>query len=178
MIVPLLCGLMLLITLMRVAVPVGQQVTGEVLGVVPLGYRERVRLQRVNVYLIGAMLLLGTLGGWMRAPISIMVILAAFVIFSIPVQYTITTAGIARNRSIFREWGEFTGFADERGRILLQGKSRPANLSLLLATDQHAEALRLLEQTPLAAPKRAHSPSPPATTRKHSKNKQRRTATA
>src|ERR1700710_2544214 len=106
MIASLLCGMMLILTLMRIAVPIGQPVAGNLLGVVPLRFRERIRLQRTNVYLLGVMLLLGTLGGWMHTPINLIVVLATFVIDSIPVQYTFTTEGVARNRVVFRRVGE------------------------------------------------------------------------
>jgi len=173
MIVPLLCGMMLILTLMRVAVPVGQPVTGDVIGTVPLHFRERVRLQRTNVYLIGVVLLLGTLGGWLRAPINLIVVLATFVIVSIPIQYTFTTEGIARNRVVFRRWDEFSAIADGRGRILLRGVPGAANFPLLLADDQHAAALHLLATTPLGAPHPASSPA----MRKRGKHKHRGTAT-
>ena len=159
MIAPLLCGMMLIVTLMRVAVPVGQRVTGDLLGTVPLGYRERLRLQRTNIYLLGVALLLGTLGGWMRAPINLIVVLAAFVIVSIPVQYTLTTEGIARNRVVFRRWEEFARYDERRGSVLLVGRDGAANFSLLLADAQHAAALRLLAQTPLGLPTPVRTPS-------------------
>jgi len=177
MIAPLLCGMMLIITLMRIAVPIGQPVAGDTLGVVPLRFRERIRLQRTNVYLIGAVLLLGTLGGWMRAPINLIVVLATFVIVSIPVEYTITTEGVARNRVVFRRWDEFIGIADERGRILLRGIPGAANFPLLLADDQHPAVIDLLARTPLGASKPVHPPSIP-TARKRGKGKHRRTAAA
>ncbi len=73
--VPLLCGAMLILTLMRVAVPFGQAMTGKEISVIPLRFRERVRLQRTNFYLLGALLLLGTIG-WLRTPLNLIVILA------------------------------------------------------------------------------------------------------
>ena len=162
MIAPLLCGMMLILTLMRIAVPIGQPVAGNLLGIVPLRFRERIRLQRTNVYLLGVMLLLGTLGGWIRTPINLIVVLATFVIVSIPVQYTFTTEGIARNRVVFRHWDEFDTIADERGRILLHGIAGAANFPLLLADDQHEMVNDLLAQTPLGMPKASarlhHSP--------------------
>ncbi len=180
MIAPLLCGMMLILTLMRVAVPIGQPITGEVLGAVPLRFRERLRLQRTNIYLIGVVLLLGTLGGWMRAPINLVVVLATFVIVSIPVHYTFTTAGIARNRVVFRSWDEFGAIADQRGRILLIGTAGATNFPLLLADDQHVEVMRQLAATPLGTPGLPDAPlAPPSSpARKRGKGKNRRTVPA
>ncbi len=173
MIVPLLCGVMLILTLMRVAVPIGQPVTGALLGAAPLRFRERMRLQRTNIYLIGVVLLLGTLGGWMRAPINLIVVLATFVIVSIPVQYTFTTEGIARNRVVFRRWEEFSAIADQRGRILLRGAARSADFALLLADDEHAAVMRLLTTIPLGPPEQAHPASPRATRKRRKPEDQR-----
>ncbi len=175
MIAPLLCGMMLILTLMRIAVPVGQPVSGDALGVISLGFRERLRLQRTNVYLIGVVLLLGTLGGWIRTPINLIVVLATFVIVSIPVQYTFTTEGVARNRVVFRRWGEFDTITDERGRILLRGIAGAANFPLLLADNQHGDVRAFLARTPLGMPQPAHaSPAPRA--RRRGKHKDRRAA--
>jgi len=162
--VPLLCGAMLILTLMRVAVPFGQAMTGQVIGVIPLRFRERVRLQRTNIYLLGALLLLGTIGGWLRTPLNLIVILATYVIVSIPVQYTLTVAGIARNRVVFRRWDEFRGLREETGRIVLLGNDGMANFPLLLAPAQHAEVRRLLHTVGVeSAP--ASSPASPKETR-------------
>ncbi|MHB8647511.1 MAG: hypothetical protein ACYDAR_17145 [Thermomicrobiales bacterium] len=174
MIAPLLCGMMLILTLMRVAVPIGQAVTGNVLGLIPLRFRERMRLQRTNIYLIGVLLLLGTVGGWLRAPINLIVVLATFVIVSIPVRYTITTDGIARNRVVFRRWEEFSAIANQRGRMLLRGVPGATDFPLLLADDQHETARCLLAVTPLGISDGAQRIS---ATRKRGKHKDRRTAT-
>jgi len=172
MIVPLLCGMMLILTLMRVAVPIGQPVTGTLIGAAPLRFRERIRLQRTNVYMIGIILLLGTLGGWLRAPINLVVVLATFVIVSIPVQYTFSTEGIARNRVVFRRWDEFSAIADGRGRILLRGTTGSADFPLLLADDQHAAVMRLLAQTSLGVPGQACLASPPGARKRRTETTQ------
>lgn len=172
MIVPLLCGMMLILTLMRVAVPVGQPIAGDPLGVTPLRFRERIRIQRMNVYMIAIVLLLGTLGGWMRAPINLIVVLAIFAIVSIPVQYTFTTEGIARNRVVFRRWDEFSAIADGRGRILLRGAPGLADFPLLLADDQHAAIMHLLAQTSLGIPEHARLASPSVARKRRKETKQ------
>jgi len=142
--VPLLCGMMLIIALMRVTVPIGQPMSGTALGSVSLGFRERLRLQRVNVYLIGIVLILGTVGGWLRAPLNLIVILAIYVIVSIPVQYSFTTEGVGRNRVVFRRWTEFAGVREETGRFVLLGTDGATDFPLLLAPNQHEAAKRLL----------------------------------
>ncbi len=174
MIGPLLCGAMLILSLMRVAVPFGQRMTGDVIGVVPLGYRERLRLQRINVYLLGAALLLGTVGGWLRAPLNVLVMLAMFVILSIPVQYIFTTTGVARNRVVFRQWSEFDGYEEQTAQIVLRGTKGAGRFVLLLAPDQHADVVRLLARTlPDAASQPLASPAPT-----RGKSKRGRTAAA
>lgn len=177
MIGAVLCGCMLIVSLMRVAAPIGQRMTGETLGVIPLGFRERLRLQRVNVYCLGVGLLLGTVGGWLRAPLNIVIVLAAYVIVSIPVQYTFTTAGIARNRVVYRGWDEFSGWTERTGGITLDGVAGAGMFPILLAPGQYDDARRLLATTPLGA--RATTPiSTAPTAPKRGKGKRRRAATA
>ena len=163
MIAPLLCGMMLILTLMRIAVPIGQPVAGNLLGVVPLRFRERIRLQRTNVYLLGVMLLLGTLGGWIRTPINLIVVLATFVIVSIPVQYTFTTEGIARNRVVFRHWDEFDRHR-RRARAHPPPRHRGCGELHTPARGRSARRWRndLLAQTPLGMPKPRTPPPLPA----------------
>ena len=55
-----LFGAMLIVMLMRVAAPLGVRIEGEPIGRISLGWSEQVRLQRTNVYAIGAVLLLAS----------------------------------------------------------------------------------------------------------------------
>jgi hypothetical protein len=114
-----LFGAMLLLMLLRVALPFGARIEGKPIGKVTLSFRERVRLQRTNVYAIGSVLLLGALTGDMPPAVEPFVIVGVVAILCIPVRYVFTDAGVALNRTVFRPWSDFTHFQTAPGRITL-----------------------------------------------------------
>jgi hypothetical protein len=112
----LLFGSMLIVMLIRVVPPIGVRIEGKPVGRVTLGFRERVRLHRTNVYAIGAVLLLVSATGGMPLIGELGVIAAVLGILAIPTRYILTDRGIALNRTVFRPWTDFDGF-----RVLSSG---------------------------------------------------------
>lgn len=119
MLVVLLLALMLAITAMRVYLPVGAKVEGKPLAVITLTFRERVLLQRTNLYFIGAVVLLGTVTGFLTGPLELVAILATFAVLTIPARYRFTSQGLALNNVVYRSWTDFRGYHEERGAIVL-----------------------------------------------------------
>src|SRR4051812_41572595 len=105
-----LFGAMLIVMLLRVALPIGVRVPGTPVGRISLTLTERVRLQRTNVYAIGAVLLLCAATQAIPLAVELFVVVGVFAILAIPARYTLTTEGIAFNRTVFRPWSEFEGF--------------------------------------------------------------------
>ena len=114
-----LFGAMLVVMLLRVAPPIGVAVEGKPVGRVTLGFAERVRLQRTNVYAIGLVLLLCAATGSIPFLLEVGVVVGVVAILAIPTRYVVTTQGIALNRTVFRSWTEFGGFATDAGGIQL-----------------------------------------------------------
>lgn len=114
-----LFGAMLVVMLMRVAPPIGVRIEGDPVGRVTLGFAERVRLQRTNVYAIGAVLVLCAATRSIPFLVELVVVVAVLAILAIPARYVVTTKGIALNRTVFRSWKEFRGFATEPSGIRL-----------------------------------------------------------
>jgi hypothetical protein len=116
---------MLIIAVIRVHAPFGQQAEGKPLGRITLSLRERALLQRTNMYLIGAVILISVIGGFLGGPLELVAIIATAAVLTIPVRYTLTTQGVAMNNVVFRSWTEFTGYREERtGIVLLGGPGR------------------------------------------------------
>ena len=90
-----LFGSMLIVMLLRIAPPIGVKLAGEPLSKVTLGMRERVRLQRTNVYAIGAVLLIAAVTGDMPTILELVVMVGILAILAIPVRYVLTTRGVA-----------------------------------------------------------------------------------
>jgi hypothetical protein len=118
-----LFGSMLIVMLIRVAPPIGARIEGKPVGRVTLGFRERVRLHRVNVYAIGAVLLLVSVTGGFPLIGELAVIAGVLAILAIPTRYILTDRGIALNRTVFRLWTDFSGFQLDSGGLEL----RPAD---------------------------------------------------
>jgi hypothetical protein len=129
----ILFGSMLLIMLMRVFLPIGVRPKGKVEKTSYLSLPERALLQRVNMYSIGAVLLLMSVTGTISTTVEVVVVIAALVILALPMRYLLTNEGIGINNVVFRPWTEFVGFRIEPRRIVLIGKEglRPLSLSLL-----------------------------------------------
>jgi hypothetical protein len=119
MAVVILLALMLAIAAMRVYLPYGAKVEGKPLGVITLSFRERLLVQRTNLYLIGIVVLIGVLGGFLTGPLEMVALLATFAVLLIPVRYRITSQGIALNNVVFRSWTDFRGYREERGSVVL-----------------------------------------------------------
>ena len=115
----LLAG-MLIIMLMGIMLPFGAKITGKKVSEIRLSFRERLLLQRINIYSIGGVLLLTAVTGLLPAFWELLVILAAMMLLFMRVRYLITNDGVALNNVVFRPWTEFTGFeVNSRGIILL-----------------------------------------------------------
>lgn len=102
-----LLAIMLIMMLMRVAMPIGAVHTGQATAQVALSFRERMLLQRTNIYAIGAVLLLFATTGQIATLVEIGTLIAVFGLLSLPVRYTFTTDGVGLNNVVFRPWNEF-----------------------------------------------------------------------
>jgi hypothetical protein len=143
MLVIALFGLMLIITLMRVALPVGAQVEGRVVREFRLSFRDRLRLQRTNVYLIGTALLIGGLAGWLPVFVELVVVLGVFAILAIPARYIVTDQGIALNHVVFRPWKEFRCIEDAGRALCLRGIPGYRDFYLIVGPSRRTEVRRV-----------------------------------
>jgi hypothetical protein len=153
----LLLALMLTLTAMRVFMPIGAKVEGKPFGVLTLTFRERMLMQRTNMYLVGAVILLGAVTGMLTGPLETVAVLAMFGILTIPARYRFTSEGVAMNNVVFRRWSEFSGYREERSRLVLEAKE--GRDFRLVVTGSNSEAAkkalsRLLPQsTPAKTPR-------------------------
>lgn len=120
MVALLLLVSMFIIAVLRVNMPFGAKTEGKPYGQITLSFRERMLLQRTNLYLIGAVILLTTIGGLLGGPLEFIAFAAVFGVLMIPAKYTLTSQGIALNNVVFRSWTDFSGYREERGSIVLE----------------------------------------------------------
>jgi hypothetical protein len=145
---------MLVIMLMRVALPIGVRIAGQPLGKITLSLGERVRLQRTNVYAIGAVMVVGALLRELPPLLELVAIVGVGAILAIPVRYVLTTEGIALNRVVFRPWSDFERVDRAPGRVTLIGRSGLRPFRLVVGPASSEVALPIIRRFLPEQPKR------------------------
>lgn len=123
----------------RVFIPWEDSPTGRELAVIPLPFRQRVRLQHINIYAIGFLLILGAVGHWVSTLLMLIVILFVTAILFIPIRYTLTEDGLTMGRTPFRRWIEFRDVESRPGRVHLIGAEDWRDMDILLPTTEDSE---------------------------------------
>src|SRR5712691_2642203 len=141
MFVWLLVGCFLILMFARMVLPIGVPAEGRELAKVRLSYRERLLMQRTNIYALGVLLLLAALGQWFSTPVIVALILIAFAIVNLPAHYKFTSQGIAFNNVTFRKWKEFEYVRIHGARVTLMPRKGYAPLRLFLSADRQRDVL-------------------------------------
>jgi hypothetical protein len=134
-----LFALMFMIMLSRVYLPKAISLTGKKLFEVRLTYVERLILHRINLYAIGAVLVLLTVTGTITNGLQLVVILATQAILLVPTRVAVLSDGIALNRALFRPWSDFSGYTTDARRITLAGKPGVRALHLPVLAEHQQE---------------------------------------
>src|SRR5205823_189718 len=132
------------IMLMRVALPIGVRIDGQPIGKITLSLGERIRLQRTNVYAIGAMLLIGAVLRDLPPLLALVAIVGVGAILAIPVRYVLTTDGVALNRGVLRPWSDFERVEVAPGRLTLVGRPGRRPFRLVLGPTSSESALPIV----------------------------------
>ena len=145
---------MLIVAVIRVHAPFGQKAEGTPIGRITLSMRERMLVQRTNMYLLGIVILLTAVGGFLGGPLELVAIVAALAVISIPVRYTLTSRGIAMNNVVFRSWTDFTGYREERSGLVLLGVTGQRNFRVHVLGANRVIAVKALTRLLPAAGER------------------------
>jgi Amt family ammonium transporter len=141
MIVWLLIGCTFMFMLIRVGLPFGIRAEGTSVADVPLTFREKLLLQRTNMYAVGAILVLSAIGQWFPTTIELVLVLVAFAIVNLPVRYHFTSAGIACNNVLFRPWKEFEYVRIRGAKLTMVPREGFAPLKLYVLPARQEEIL-------------------------------------
>ena len=141
MVVWLLVGCTFMFMLLRTGLPFGVKAEGTVVSHVTLSFREKLLLQRSNMYAIGAILVLSAIGQWFPTTIELVMILAALCIVNLPVRYHFTSAGVAYNNVLFRPWKEFSHVRVRGAKLTLVPREGFAPLKLYAMPKRQKEIL-------------------------------------
>jgi hypothetical protein len=132
--------------LFRVTSPIGAKAEGKVIRQVELNVRERLAMQQINLCALAVILLLGSLGHWMRLPFELLAIVAAFGIITIPVRYRFTAVGVGLNRVVFRRWDEFERVETKPQRLVLIGRPGNGRFPIWVRGPHQSEVLHLVQR--------------------------------
>ncbi len=144
--VVMLLVIMLIIAVLRVNMPFGATLEGKPLGQITLSFRERMLLQRTNLYLIAGVILISTVAGFLGGPLELVAILATVGVLTIPARYKLTSQGIGLNNVVFRSWTDFTGYREERGGLVLLAVEGQRNFRLHVTGSNRAIAVKALSR--------------------------------
>jgi Amt family ammonium transporter len=156
MVVWMLVGCFFLFMLIRIGLPFGINAEGKVIAGVALTFREKLLLHRVNMYALGALLLLSALGKWFSLPVEVALILVTLGLVNLPVRYQFTSTGIACNNVLFRPWKDFAYVRVHGAKVTLVPRDGKSPLHLVVQASRHQEVLpyfqRFLQTRHEAAP--------------------------
>jgi hypothetical protein len=139
-----LFGIMLLTMLTRVLLPFGQKPEGSVVLQVSLPFRQRLLYHRTSIYLIGTVMVLGGIGGWLSFAYQIIIVLAAFAIVGLKIRYIFTVEGVALNNVVFRRWDEFQEIKGDHRQLELSANKNLRPFKILLPPLQAEEVGKLV----------------------------------
>ena len=141
MVVWLLIGCTFMFMLLRTGLPFGVKAEGTAVSHVTLSFREKLLLQRTNMYAVGAILVLSAIGQWFPTTIELVMILAALCIVNLPGRYHFTSAGVAYNNVLFRPWKEFSYVRVRGAKLTLVPREGFAPLKFYLMPKRQKEML-------------------------------------
>ncbi len=98
--------------------------------------QSKIAYQRVNLISLVALLLLGTAFDLIPRVVSVLTVLAVFLILMLPLRFAFSEEGITVNGRLLRSWTDLKSFAVRERRLFLKGEGRLNFLSLYLPRDR------------------------------------------
>jgi len=115
-----LIALSFCLLIFRFHMPFTRASAGEQIRTFRVPIPARVRLQRANVYGVGAVMVLGGLGGWLPLAGELLLAIGVMAALMLPLDYRLTDQEIALGRSRPRKWSEFRSIEEQTGRVVLK----------------------------------------------------------
>jgi hypothetical protein len=142
----LLIALLLMNMFAKVRPRIKDAMPGKKLKTLPMGFISRFQLQRSSLLALLIGVVFGTAASWL--PISTAGIVAALALIAIllPMQYTLTTQGVALGDGVFYPWKGFSGFVADEKRLELTHPSLFGRLTLLVKPAEMTNVLQYVER--------------------------------
>jgi hypothetical protein len=105
---------------------------GKTLKTLPMGLWARIQIHRSALLAIGFALAFGLSAGWMQPSLGFIIGAFTVVMLFLPMQYTLTSEGVALGESNFRAWSEFSGMRALKGQVVLDHPQWLGRLTLFV----------------------------------------------
>lgn len=106
---------------------------GEVLEKVPVPLLARLKMLGIPLFLGMVVLIVGLIMDRVTLWVAFALLPIYLIVVSIPVSYTLTTAGIRTGKGAFRRWTEFAGVRRSPSGAILQGGQRASSYPIFLS---------------------------------------------
>jgi hypothetical protein len=138
---------LLLMSMMATARPILKQpIPGKTLETIRLGLLPKLVIHRSNLLALLTGCVFTILAGWLPLNIAAIVAVFALVVLLMPMQYTLTTQGVAVGQAIFRPWSDFSGFKASKSSLELANPSIFGRLTLFVQPAQMDSVLKYVER--------------------------------
>ncbi len=98
----------------------------------PMGFLSRIQLHRFSLMALATGIVYGLITGWLPLNMAGMIAAFAAVIVIFPMQYSLTTKGVAMGDAMFYPWSDFSGFVPKKSSLELAHPSFWKRLTLFI----------------------------------------------
>jgi hypothetical protein len=138
----------LLMSMMAKARPFRKlQVPGKPLHRLPVGFQSKLLIHRSSLMALLTGGVFGVLGGWLPLSMVQMFALFAVAILIFPMNYTLTTKGVAVGNALFHSWSDFSGVsAASKSSLKLARPNSFGRLTLSVKPAEMPNVLKFIER--------------------------------
>jgi hypothetical protein len=137
----------LLMSMMAKARPFRKlQVPGKPLHRLPVGFQSKLLIHRSSLMALLTGGVFGVLGGWLPLSMVQMFALFAVTILIFPMNYTLTTKGVAVGNALFHSWSDFSGVSADKSSLKLARPNSFGRLTLSVKPAEMPNVLKFIER--------------------------------
>jgi hypothetical protein len=146
-IVSSLLMIFLLMSMMAKARPFRKlQVPGKPLHRLPVGFQSKLLIHRSSLMALLTGGVFGVLGGWLPLSMVQMFAFFAVAILIFPMNYTLTTKGVAVGNALFHSWSDFSGVSAGKSSLKLAHPNSFGRLTLSVKPAEMPNVLKFIER--------------------------------
>lgn len=122
------------------------QMPGKPLHRLPVSFQSKLLIHRSSLMALLTGCVFGVLGGWLPVSMVQMFALFAVAILIFPMNYTLTTKGVAVGNALFHSWGDFSGVSADKSSLKLVRPNSFGRLTLPVKPAEMPSVLKFIER--------------------------------